>query len=218
MLEKIKEISQKLRTFENIFEVGAYSGTDLPYLLENWPEANIHCFECEPLNFEILSKNYGSNTKIFLENRAVSNRDGELQFNYLYPKVAEGNDVGMNWMCAAGNSYYGNSKEHISIPCVSLDTYCREKMVVPNALLMDIEGAEYDALQGADSILCCPGLQMVVFEFRNDKQLTPYTFDDIASLLKQYNFKEELTIHHKFEGKTYYNTGDSVFIREDGLL
>lgn len=214
MLEKIKEISNKLRPFENIFEIGAYRGTDLPYLLENWPQANVHCFECEPLNFEILAKNFGEKPNIFLENRAVSNRDGELQFNYLYPKVTEGNDVGMNWMCAAGNSYYGNSNERIRIACMSLDTYCREKVVVPNALLMDIEGAEFDALQGAGSILRAATCQLVMFEFRNDRQLTPYTFDDIATLLRTYGFHEELTIHHKFEGKTYYNTGDSIFIRE----
>jgi len=97
-------------------------------------------FEPEPGNMQMLTEHIEINrcTNVIPVQKALSNTSGVARFNG----------------AAQYNSWCKLSDDgNIEVKCITLDTFIRESGILPNVLKMDIEGAEVQALRGADACL-----------------------------------------------------------------
>jgi FkbM family methyltransferase len=108
----------------------------------------IYAFEPLPAMREIFEKHISLNKKLMISNcislspMAVSNRAGQVEFS---------NDIEHR----EGNTYikdsyvYAEAKNKITVACQSIDGLLALGYQKPDIIKIDVEGAEYDVLEGA---------------------------------------------------------------------
>ncbi len=149
-LAEIEYLKQLIKPTDIIYVVGTHVGTLLIPLSRECKE--VVGYEANPNTFWFLKKNILlndlENTKIF--NFAVGNEKRSISF-YL-SKINTG---GSKIKPVHDNiKYKFDNPEEIEVPMVSLDEHIREnELSQPDVILMDIEGAEYLALQGMQETL-----------------------------------------------------------------
>jgi FkbM family methyltransferase len=122
-----------------VIECGAHHGAQ-SILLSRWvgPEGKIVAIEPMPENLLILRKNIEINhlSNIIVVDKAVgSARDNQLS------------------MGLKSNASVRNGKHTISVESTTLDALAEKLKIVPAFLKIDVEGYEYDILEGSSSIL-----------------------------------------------------------------
>ena len=116
--------------------------------------ADIHGFEPSPENFERLQDNIALNgfeDRFTLSRMAVADTTGEATLEI-------GQFSNQNYLVGEGVHAHAEETrgERIPVDQVSLDEYIREQGIAPEAvdvIRMDVQGAEYEILEGARSIL-----------------------------------------------------------------
>jgi FkbM family methyltransferase len=108
----------------------------------------IYAFEPMPAVREIFEKHISLNKKLIISNSisllsmAISNKAGQVEFS---------NDIKHR----DGNTYikdsyvYAGAKNKITVACQSIDGLVAQGYQKPDIIKIDVEGAEYDVLQGA---------------------------------------------------------------------
>jgi FkbM family methyltransferase len=104
-------------------------------------EGRVIAFEPEPHNLEILKKNIALNRfgNVVIENKAISDRAGPAELflsedNYGDHRIYRGRAE--------------KARPSVPIETVSLDEYVRQRGLRVDVIKMDIQGAEFAALQG----------------------------------------------------------------------
>lgn len=125
-------------------DLGACLGDTSLWMLDQGAAA-VHAFEIDPGNRESLAKTLAKKpeyARIQMVPKAVADTSGEL---YLVT-----NDYN------PGASRISRQKpaagRFSTIVATSLDDYCRERDIRPDFIKMDIEGAELDAINGAEAV------------------------------------------------------------------
>lgn len=134
---------------EVFVDCGAYNGDTISEFIDTVDDfERIISYEADPYNYESITKSmiYGLNTdKIDVYNLAVSDHEKELVFN-----------------CGIGPSSFARDLDDtsfapddqtasIKVRAVQLDNHLAS--IKPTMIKMDIEGAEMDALHGAEIII-----------------------------------------------------------------
>ncbi len=115
----------------------------------------VYAFEPDPRSFALLMQNAKQYPGIIEPIPfAVSDREGELD---LWLDAQEPGDSSF----ARGN--VEESSTH-RVRVRSLDHFCSEKKIIPQAIIMDIQGAEPLAFEGMRHILQSPQLSAILFE------------------------------------------------------
>jgi FkbM family methyltransferase len=132
-----------------IFDVGANLGLYSLLAAAANPLARIHAFEPAPELVETFAKNLRLNNmrNIVVNASAVGNYSGKGSLQ----RIMGGEDIydGMSFMAGAAPK---NSDSATAV--VTLDGYCRQNQIKSIDLLkLDIEGWEYEALLGAETLL-----------------------------------------------------------------
>ncbi|MBW8049692.1 MAG: FkbM family methyltransferase [Cytophagales bacterium] len=141
----------------------------------------VFAFEPDPDNFQLLVKNVKVNGyhNVILINKAVSNYTGKIK---LY--LSEDN--------------YGDHRiykplerrKSIEIESIRLDDYFKDKNIEINFIKMDIQGAEYGAIQGMSSILKkYEKIKMITEFWPIGLQQTDIEPEDYINLLHKTGFK-----------------------------
>ena len=125
----------------------------------------IYAFEPMPAVRAVFEKHMGLNTKhminnnIFLSPMAIANEEKEVEFS---------NDA-----CHSdGNTYISESyvftgtANKIKVQCHSIDGLIRQGYETPDIIKIDVEGAEYDVLKGAEETLknCKPNILLATHD------------------------------------------------------
>jgi FkbM family methyltransferase len=127
-----------------LFDVGGNIGVIATILAKKMKKGTtIYSFEPAPLSFKYLADTarvQKGNAKIIPVNLAVSNNNDKLYF------TNDGNSC-------TNHIATGEEANTISIDCITIDAYCTNNKVVPQVMKVDIEGAEFWALEGMQQTL-----------------------------------------------------------------
>ncbi len=174
-------------SFENGFvDAGAYVGDTVDSFFRHFPgwNGNYYCFEAEADIFHELTENIkkpGKAERITAYNYAVWKTEGRLKF------VSEN-----------AGSYIGEA-EGTEVPCCSLDKILEGKPV--SFIKMDIEGAEKEALLGAEEMIKRnkPVLTICIYHKREDFFEIPLLIEEMvkheyAFYIRQYRYGQSETV------------------------
>jgi len=146
-------IHRHLKKDANCIDIGANLGHILMEIVAAAPRGKHFAFEPIPDLFTNLKKRFSGNTTVY--NYALSSKKGSATFNY-YP----------NRPAVSGfkerNKQVGQEPTLLSVQMEKLDDIIPEGLPI-DLVKIDVEGAEYEVLQGAKRVLtqCKP---LVLFE------------------------------------------------------
>ncbi len=138
-------LQQRIRTGSVVLDIGALIGYyTLLFAKAAGPTGRVYAFEPEPHNYALLGRNVEINgyQNVTLVNRAVTDRTGSVRLF-----ISEEN--------SGDHRSYASSddRESIEIQSVALDDYFRHLDIAIDVVKMDIQGGEYHALTGMQSLL-----------------------------------------------------------------
>lgn len=143
-------LNRFLRPGMVVLDIGAHIGEYTLLAAEKVGEhGQVHSFEPSPVIYPVLEKNVQINgfTNVFLNQLAVSNKDGELEF-----------EISSEPSTSSIRNLVGTKVDSklTYVKTVSLDRYCSDLKRKPDLIKIDVEGAEKYVLQSAHNILKLP--------------------------------------------------------------
>ncbi|MEJ7810656.1 MAG: FkbM family methyltransferase [Gemmatimonadaceae bacterium] len=142
-------LRDRVRPGATCIDVGANVGV---YVLQfaHWsgPSGRVIAFEPNPVARAVLERHVALNgltRRVEIVGAAVSAAPGDAT---LYAAGAEGMS-----RLGAPNEALGAPMHEITVPVVTLDAYCRTTGIVPDWLLVDVEGFEIAVLSGARQLI-----------------------------------------------------------------
>lgn len=168
------------RQAEVIFDVGANVGVYALAAAAANPAATVHAFEPTPELAARLGVNIGLNQfeRITVNATAVGQQSGEIYLHFSGGK--DGTNEGMNYVSPTAR----HSSDQL-VPLVSLDDYCQRQGIERVDLIkVDIEGAEYHALRGAEKLLRNQAVHCIFMELCGwAAERSGHTIADIVTFL-----------------------------------
>src|SRR5262249_8066305 len=144
------------------------------------PRGKVFSFEADPVTFEVLQKNVRLNSveNVTLRNQCISDREGTVTFN-----------ISAN---SARSSLVRKGTSQKALPATTLDNLIPSETAV-DLLKIDVEGAEYLVLRGANRLFKTSPPSVIVTEMSSCQREIEalllsngyklYRFDDIDSAL-----------------------------------
>ena len=148
-----------------IFDVGAHVGLAAARFRELFPGVKIHCFEPFPESFEKLEAAASVLQPIELHRFALADTDGELQFSV-------NSNSATNSLLASDERaevyWRGDTPRtlgSLTVKARTLDAFARDNAIEAiDVLKMDVQGGEYDVLQGAREMLSRQAIGLIYME------------------------------------------------------
>jgi len=158
---------------EVFIDCGAYTGDTIDVFLKHCSDyKQIVAFEPDTKNFEKIKEKYGNNPKIKIINAGTYNKDGVVSFNNTAGAL-EGTIVDSD-----------NQENHIKIQVKSIDNLNLEKVTF---IKMDIEGAELNALKGAEKTILRDKPKLAISIYHSNEDMIDIA-EYIYSIAPEYNF------------------------------
>lgn len=148
-----------------IFDVGAHEGQTAKRYRELFPHAMIHSFEPFPETFEVLKQTVGALAPIEVHNFALAATEGEARFS-----VNRNSATNSLLASDAGADIYWHkdapkTTDTVTVPTRTLQAFASEHSIdAIDILKMDVQGAEYDVLQGAGELLKNQAIGLIYME------------------------------------------------------
>src|SRR5437667_4456075 len=136
---------------EIIFDCGANVGFVTHLFLSLFPKAHVYSFEPNPAVSEKLLASYQDDQRVSVFQQAITRKGAKLSF-----RQNSNTGVSSFFEPAGYNKSHWAKKEGktIEVSAVSLDEFCEEHTLNHiDILKLDLEGAEYDAVSGAEGLL-----------------------------------------------------------------
>jgi FkbM family methyltransferase len=159
-----------------VIDVGANEGQTATWLLERFPDAEIHSFEPVPATYEVLQRTVAG-TGVRTVNSAVGASCGQ---ETMYVSGTSGT-----------NSLHGKSGEPTQVEVTTLDTYAGDSVSRQIDLLkIDTEGHEVAVLEGAEGLLSSGRISHVLAEceFERGPHEPHGDFTEIFALLRGHGY------------------------------
>ena len=188
-----KIVKREIKKGDIVVDIGASIGYfTLIFARAVGNEGKVFAFEPRPERFELLKKNIEINGyhNVTLENMAVMNHTGELDFYY-----SKNEKTGFKFTVSKEQS--ANVSEKGIAKTIKLDDYFDKKNLSNKIdfIKSDVDGLEFSVLQSADSILKNKSLK-IFFEW--DPEYTKIAGnepEEVLNLLYKNNFKIYLPDH-----------------------
>jgi FkbM family methyltransferase len=166
------------------FDVGANLGV---YVLQfaEWskPNGTVIAFEPNPSTAEALRRHIAMNKltgRVRVVDRAVSDCAGSAEF------FAAGCD-GMSRL-GAPNPLISDRVEKVSVPITTVDEFVNRSGIVPDVMLIDVEGFEIRVLRGAREVLTRhPEMRLIVEMHPNVWESAGTTLEQAMSIIRELN-------------------------------
>lgn len=170
-----------------IIDVGANKGQFLQLSLDNLSgfEAFVHCFEPGAKTFKHLHDSFGHYDGIILNNCGIAKVKGTTTLYYDTPCSGF---ASLTKRQLDHHNIQFNSSETITI--TTIDDYCCENSInYIHLLKLDIEGHEFDALNGTQRMFENNAVGIVTFEFGGCNVDTRTYFQDFWHFFCSYKMK-----------------------------
>ncbi len=203
-LAEIESLKKIIKPADTVYVVGTHVGTLLIPLSKECKE--VVGYEANPNTFWFLKQNIRmndlKNTRIF--NFAVG--DEKRSITFYQSKINTG---GSKIKPVHDNiKYKFDNPEEIEVPMVSLDQHIQDNnLPAPDCILMDIEGAEYLALQGMQQTL--KSIRFLYMEY------VPHHLKDVSGITNKTLL--ELIVPH-FDKAISTHTKKEIDIRDSSNL
>ena len=198
-----------------IFDVGANKGQSILRYKKIFPGSIIHCFEPNKNEVEKLVLKYQNENSIVLNNVAVGEKPGNLEFN-IYAESAHSSFRNLipntTWIKIRSQALGIKSEKYnlkkVNTEIITLDDYCSKKNINKiDILKIDTQGYEDKVLEGAINLLKQNKIKMIQLElifseiYENplniydvEKHLIPnkykcFGFSNSGSLISNYIFQ-----------------------------
>jgi FkbM family methyltransferase len=179
---------QRARSSRTIFDVGANIGIYSLLAATANPQAHVHAFEPTPEIIYAFRQNIQLNnlTNITVNATGIGKEDGCAVLRQC--RGLDETNEGMNFIVEIAQEKFASD---LRVPVVSLDNYCERQGIDQIDLLkMDIEGGEYDALNGATRLLRTQAIKCIFFELVEwSAARSGHSTTDIKRLLGESGYK-----------------------------
>ncbi len=173
-----------------VFDIGANVGNYTLKLLKQQLDLQIYSFEPFADSFEKMKVNLSGYKGVQLFNIALSNEDGKAVFytnqfsetNSLFHSKVTGNEALDTSLTNIGR---------IEVPTSRADTFCHnESIQFIDLLKIDVQGAEYKVLKGAEKLFQAFAVKAIRVEvnFKNFYE-NQATFSQVFDLLQSFGFE-----------------------------
>jgi FkbM family methyltransferase len=179
-----------------IFDVGANAGQFAVEALDELPNAHIYSFEPHPQTFRRLTA-VVSDPRLSPYQLAFGNQIGQTTL-YVYGDTGgDGSLINSLVPNAQFPTRFGYSAKEISVPCTTVDAFCKEKGINQIDLLkVDTEGGDLFVLHGARRMMEQARIRFVYVEFntlRPEPGTTGGALVPISDYLGQFGFHYVVT-------------------------
>jgi FkbM family methyltransferase len=193
--EYLSELADTLKPGMVVFDIGAENAEFTAMAAKIVGCENVHIFE--------PSKDYWPNIKRLWDVNEFDKVGG--CFNGYVGEKSELLSEGFGWpSCINGEIFYGTNHsvpQYAKEKTISIDDYCSTNGILPDVIMMDIEGAELSALRGCLNVLksCSPIFFISIHNDDMIKQRSNGSRQDIHDLLSSfgYNSKHINTDHEE---------------------
>jgi len=148
-----------------LFDVGAHPGPTATRLRELFPSAVIHCFEPFPDSYTLLENATVGDAGVWRHRLCLSDRTGIATMNCNASTATNSLLETDRRAAATWGEGLLNTSSKIEVRTTTLDAFCDEEAIERVDLLkIDTQGAEYDVLEGAATMLSNRSVAVLVFE------------------------------------------------------
>jgi FkbM family methyltransferase len=162
---------------EVFIDCGAYIGDTIDEFLKRCPEyKQIVAFEPETENFRKLKKKHGTNSKITLINAGVYDKEGETLFE---------RQDGLSRIIQPSSSPPKQDDWRSNFMSIQLKTIDNLKLENVSFIKMDIEGAELNALKGAEKTIIKNKPKLAICLYHSDEDMIRLA-EYIHNLISEY--------------------------------
>lgn len=164
--ETLNWIDQWVRDGDTLFDVGANIGVYAIYAAVRHPRLRVMAFEPEYANLHLLRDNILQNAlqdRIQVYAIGLSDRTGLSQLHI--QDVTPGAALHTESMRPIQETLMQRPvvwREGIGV--WTMDAFCRESGLYPNAIKLDVDGTEHQILGGAAQVLAIPQLRSIIME------------------------------------------------------
>ncbi|MCH9750586.1 MAG: FkbM family methyltransferase [Alphaproteobacteria bacterium] len=203
--EEIEIISKCIQDGDVVFDVGAFHGEWSDRVRRSVRNCSLHLFEASPDAHRTLSA--GPLSREIINHVAVSDQAGNLVFHVYRDKPMLST---IYRRLSVEEQILPSGFDAYNIPSIRLDEYWPAENGLINFLKIDVEGAEYDVLRGANELLRRGAVDYIQFEYGG-------TFEDSGTTLKSVFFYLKRHGYHLFkvEGQSFQHIADFSVQLED---
>jgi FkbM family methyltransferase len=176
------------------FDIGAYEGETLEYLLKIKSIDKIYSFEPQILSYNKMIKKYDFNNRIILNNLALSNNsEDKVFFINTLTSTSSFSHLDDNSLWLKIKNIILNEKNSIKNSIIlktsTIDSYVNENDIDKIDLLkIDTEGHEFQVLMGAKKTINENKIGYILIEIHSSKMYKNYSKSKIEEFLKKNNF------------------------------
>ncbi len=176
--EEFNLIRDFIREDDHVADVGANMGFYTIWFTKFIRTGTIHSFEPDERNYDRLKKNVNANKgsdRVYLNRIALSNINGTLSFT-----------TGFD-----GENHISNEtgENMITVRSQRLDDYCILNNISSLSYVkVDIEGFEYDFLEGASELLSGKNIDIIQLEINRTLQNSGRTANELISFIEGFGY------------------------------
>ena len=185
--EELSIIRECIQEGDVVFDVGAFHGEWSENVRGSVKNCSLHLFEASPDAFETLSS--GTLQNEVINHVAVADGEGRVGFHVYRDKPMLST---IYRRLSVEESLLPTGFDSYEVPSICLDDYWAPENGLINFLKIDVEGAEYDVLRGANNLLQRGAIDYIQFEYGG-------TFADSATTLKSVFFYLKRHGYHLFK-------------------
>jgi FkbM family methyltransferase len=158
--EVIQAVTATVKEGMTVVDIGAHIGYySLLFAKCVGPAGRVFSFEPVPENFALLRKNIQLNELNQVQTFPQAIFSGKKEISIAVPDESPNS--------GDGSVVHNHGARQYLVPAITLDSFCVPSGVRPDILKMDVEGAEYDVLIGAQETIsrCRPKLLIELHHF-----------------------------------------------------